>query len=205
MEVCFLPKIGVDVICLAAGHLWLGNASVVGSSGQCELNLKRTSNLGLWYVPDQGWLEVAQGGIWPSALLKIYMWNMLQMQSNKMHWAVSVSVRFNPNKVKPPSMPNFKTLLLRYVRVQSFENTPRLTTAEFFNVALTLGAGLCFVCMACNQFKHECSIYWLMFVWTSKDVNPLCMTVGWQPTMVKLYDAHSSLGERWCFVDINPP
>ena len=113
------------------------------------------------------------------------------MQSNKMHWAVSVSVRFNPNKVKPPSMPNFKTLLLRYVRVQSFENTPRLTTAEFFNVALTLGAGLCFVCMACKQFKHECSIYWLMFVWTSKDVNPLCMTVGWQPTMVKYCMMHT--------------
>ena len=54
MEVCFLPKIGEDMIFLAAGHLWLGNASVVGSSGQCELNLKRTSNLGLWYVPDQG-------------------------------------------------------------------------------------------------------------------------------------------------------
>ena len=213
MEVCFLPKIGVDVICLAAGHLWLGNASVVGSSGQCELNLKRTSNLGLWYVPDQGWLEVAQGGIWPSALLKIYMWNMLQMQSNKMHWAVSVSVRFNPNKVKPPSMPNFKTLLLRYVRVQSFENTPRLTTAEFFNVALTLGAGLCFVCMACKQFKHVCSIYWLMRVWTSKETG--CQSTLYDSWMAAydgqiLYDAHSSswnmsLGECWCFVDFNPP
>ena len=122
-------------------------------------------------------------------------------------------VRFNPNKVETPSMPNFKTLLLRYVRVQNFENTPRLTTAEFFNIALTLGAGLCFVCMACKQFKHACSIYWLMRVWTSKET--VCQSTLYDSWMAAydgqiLYDAHSSswnmsLGECWCFVDFNPP
>ena len=133
--------------------------SQAGSSGQCEFNLKRTSTLGLWYVPDQGDWK------WHKEVFDLrHFWRFVRgtcfkCKATKCAGPFQYLVRFNPNKVETPSMPNFKTLLLRYVRVQNFENTPRLTTAEFFNIALTLGAGLCFVCMACKQFKHACSIY----------------------------------------------